>query len=151
MPLLDTQPRDTRSRAFWLSLSLHFYPHRVALITSGSRPPADRLPPSSAVDPAQADVFDFEILFNAVARALAAQAALLDAAERRRLIGDEGLVHAHHAVFETLRHSRPLSITHALKGDMAGPVWRRKLWTLSSMSCWDDRLHPIEANTKGTG
>ena len=31
--------------------------------------------------------------------------------------------------------SRPFSSTQALKGDSAGPVWRRKLWICVSMNC----------------
>src|SRR5438445_13851488 len=56
----------------------------------------------SAVDAAHAEVFDLEELLDAVVRALAADAALLHAAERGDLGRDDALVDADDAVFERL-------------------------------------------------
>src|SRR5829696_8065207 len=56
----------------------------------------------SAVDAAEAEVFDLEELLDAVFRALAADAAFLHAAERGNLGRDDALVDADDAVFERL-------------------------------------------------
>src|SRR5215207_6734770 len=56
----------------------------------------------SAVDAAEAEVFDLEEFLDAVLRALAADAAFLHAAERRDLGRDDALVDADDAVFERL-------------------------------------------------
>src|ERR1700680_1181627 len=56
----------------------------------------------SAVDATHAQVFDLEELLDAVVRALAADAALLHAAERGDLGRDDALVDAADAVFERL-------------------------------------------------
>src|SRR5581483_8631319 len=51
---------------------------------------------------ADAEVFDFEVVLDAVLRSLAAEAGFLDAAERRDLGRDEAGVGADDAVLETL-------------------------------------------------
>src|SRR5215210_2578577 len=56
----------------------------------------------SAVDAAEAEVFDFEKFLDAVFRAFAADAAFLHAAERRDFGRDYALVDADDAVFERL-------------------------------------------------
>ena len=38
--------------------------------------------------------------------------------------------------------SSPFSNTHALNGDIDGPVWRRKVWMWSAMNGSDDRMMP---------
>src|SRR5215208_3950635 len=56
----------------------------------------------SAVDAAEAQIFNLEELIDAVVRALAADPALLHAAERGDLGRDDALVDADDAVFERL-------------------------------------------------
>src|SRR5258708_29728523 len=51
-------------------------------------------------DTAHAEIFDFEIVLDAVLRSFAAGAALLDTAKWRNLGGDQPLVDADHAVFQ---------------------------------------------------
>src|SRR5258706_11269546 len=64
-----------------------------------SRPPASlRLGP----DAAEIEILDLEIVLDAVLRALAAEARLLDAAERRHLGRDDAFVDADDAVLEPL-------------------------------------------------
>src|SRR5215467_14161088 len=54
--------------------------------------------------PRHRDVLRLHELHQAFVRALAAEAALLGAAERRRRIGDEATVEPDHAEVELLRH-----------------------------------------------
>ena len=56
--------------------------------------------PAGSVDSAHAQVFHFQVLINAVAGALAADAGLLDTAERRDLVGDDARIDAHDPVFQ---------------------------------------------------
>src|SRR5471030_3303094 len=54
---------------------------------------------------AQAEVFDFQVIFDAVLGAFTAQARRLDAAERRDFVGDQPGVDADHAVFQGFSHT----------------------------------------------
>ena len=65
-------------------------------------PPRLSLGPQPASDPAHAEIFDLEEILDAVVRAFAAEAGLLDAAEGRDLGGDDAVVDADDAVFERL-------------------------------------------------
>src|SRR5688572_30324922 len=56
-------------------------------------------------NPAEAEVLDLEVLLDAVLGPLAAETALLHAAERRHLGRDEAGVDAHHAALEPLGHA----------------------------------------------
>src|SRR5260221_1315518 len=67
-----------------------------------ARPRERSRPPRLLVDAAEAEILDLEELLDAVFRALAADAAFLDAAERRDLGRDDPLVDADDAVFERL-------------------------------------------------
>src|SRR4051812_27904576 len=58
---------------------------------------------SSRIDTAEAHVFHFDELLDAVLGAFTAQARLLHAPERRHLGRDESGVHAHHSVLERFR------------------------------------------------
>eukprot|EP00825_Cyclidium_porcatum_P023894 TRINITY_DN26475_c0_g1_i1.p2 TRINITY_DN26475_c0_g1~~TRINITY_DN26475_c0_g1_i1.p2 ORF type:complete len:223 (+),score=42.64 TRINITY_DN26475_c0_g1_i1:171-839(+) len=58
----------------------------------------------SGVD-VETEVFDFQILLDAVLRAFAAEAGLLDAAERRNLVGNHPGVDADHAVLQRLANA----------------------------------------------
>src|SRR5574340_557286 len=62
------------------------------------------LPPPRCSD-AHAQVLDLEVVLDAVLRALAAQARLLDPAERRDLVRDQPGIDADHAVFEPFGHA----------------------------------------------
>src|SRR5690554_4447535 len=65
-----------------------------------------RVGDAAGSEPAHADVLELGELLEAVARSLAAEARLLDAAERGKLGGDDALVDADHAVLEPL-HDAP--------------------------------------------
>src|ERR1700753_2252513 len=59
-------------------------------------------PSKRSAHAADADVLEFRVVEDAVLRAFAAAARLLDAAERRHLGGDDAGVEAHDAVLERL-------------------------------------------------
>src|SRR5450755_2685036 len=59
-------------------------------------------PPGTGLDPRHHHIFDLDIFFHAVMRALAPQAAFLDAAEGCYFGGDQAGVAADHAGFESL-------------------------------------------------
>src|SRR5437868_3244075 len=63
------------------------------------------LPLRASGDTAEAQVLDLEVLLDPVLGALAAEAALLDAAKRRHLRRDEAGVDADHARLEPLGHA----------------------------------------------
>src|SRR5450830_400430 len=54
---------------------------------------------------AQAEIFDFQVVFDAVLGTFTAQARGLDAAERRDFVGDQPGVDTDHAVFQGLGHT----------------------------------------------
>ena len=56
----------------------------------------------SAIDAAEADVFDLDELVDAEMRALTAEARMLDAAERGPLEGEDAGIHRNDAVFQRL-------------------------------------------------
>ena len=58
-----------------------------------------------AVSDTQAEVFDFQVVLDAVLGTFTAQARRLDAAERRDFVGDQTGVDADHAVFQGLGHT----------------------------------------------
>src|SRR5690606_4860672 len=53
-------------------------------------------------DASQTEVFDFQVILDAVLGALSAQTGGLDAAERRHFVGDQAGVDTDHAVFQRL-------------------------------------------------
>src|SRR5215212_5471665 len=64
------------------------------------------------------DVLDVQVLVDALGTALAAEAGGLDAAERRRRVGDHALVEADHAGLELLDHpERALDVARVDVGD----------------------------------
>src|SRR6185312_16353456 len=64
------------------------------------------------------DVLDLEVLVDALGAALAAEPGLLDAAERRRRVGDETLVEAHHPRLQRLDDAeRALDVAGVDVGD----------------------------------
>src|SRR5256885_16844590 len=68
----------------------------------------------------QAQVLGFQVFLDAVARALAAQAGLLDAAEGRDLVGDQAGVDAHHAVLQRTRYAPDAAVV--VGGQIGGPA-----------------------------
>src|SRR5215472_15830673 len=69
----------------------------------------------SAVDAAHAEVFDLEIVLDAVFRPLAADAAFLHAAERRDFGRDDAFVDTDDAVFQRLGHPPDAADVAAVK------------------------------------
>ena len=60
------------------------------------------------------NILDVEELIQAICGVLAAQAAVLDAAEGRHLRSDGRLIHANHAILQALRNlPRPLQVLHS--------------------------------------
>ena len=62
--------------------------------------PVRRLLVRSQAEAADADIFGVEVVLDALMAAFAADAGLLDAAERRLHRGDQALIDAHHPVFQ---------------------------------------------------
>src|SRR5438128_2127401 len=66
------------------------------------------------------DVLRLQVLVDALVAALAPEAGLLDAAERRAGVGDHALVETHHAGVEALADAeRPLEVLRVDVGDEA--------------------------------
>ena len=65
----------------------------------------------SLAQAAHKDVFDLQVIVDAVFGALAPRSGLLDAAERRHLVGDDALVDTYDAVFQCFGDppTRPIS------------------------------------------
>src|SRR5256885_2629298 len=74
----------------------------------------------------QAQVLGFQVFLDAVARALAAQAGLLDAAEGRDLVGDQAGVDAHHAVLQRTRYAPDAAVV--VCGQISGPAADGGVW-----------------------
>ena len=74
-----------------------------------------------AVQTADQQVFDFQIIVHAVVRAFAAEAGLFDAAKRRGFVGDNPGVDADHAVFQLLSRPPDAADVAAVENRLARP------------------------------
>ena len=81
-------------------------------------PRDNRFNKTTIQDVPNAEVFDLDIFFHAVVRAFAAQARLLDAAERHVLGGQNADVDAHHAVLQRFGHAEDAA--HVAAVEVAG-------------------------------
>src|SRR5690606_23026745 len=79
------------------------WPESDLVVGSAGRAPAGDSGRTLAVEPAEAEVLDVDVVVEAVLRALAPVTGFLDAAERRHRVRDDALVDADDAVLQPLR------------------------------------------------